>query len=117
MAIRITIQVQLIDEGFSVQDCAVNLLQMEVPVCRLFIRVFIRLFISLLVSLFSTISFFLIGLAWFVYLSVVLFILHARLCSFTRSLQPYFFHSLISLVYLLIFLVCITNNAVLVDKN
>ena len=91
MAIRITIQVKLIDEGFSVQDCAVNLLQMEVPVCRLFIRVFIRLFISLLVSLFSTISFFLIGLAWFVYLKVVLFILHARLRSFTRSLQPYFF--------------------------
>ena len=34
--------------------------------------------------------------------------------SFTSAI---FFHSLITLVYLLIFLVCITNNAVLVDKN
>ena len=93
MAIRITIQVQLIDVGFSVQDCAVTLLQMEVPVCRLFIRVFIRVFISLLFFLFST-------MAWLGLCTYRLFSLYFTQDSFIHSFtSAIFFHSLITYLF------------------
>ena len=100
MAIIISIQVLLIDEGFRVQDCALNLEQMEVPVCRLFIDIIIHLFIPLLVFV-SNISFFL--LACLDLCTYQLFPLYYTKDLFIHSfISTIFYYSLTTLVYVLI---------------